>query len=392
MKVLHVAPYYEPSWSFGGIPRLISGLCSEQSKRGIEVTVLTTDVLDPSRRLDLPRHRYSRNIRIVTIPNLSHSLAHKQIFIPYITPKTQNYLTSIDIIHLHGYRNFLLQWAQYFAKKNGIPQIYTPNGCIEIHESRHRTKKLWDFCFPVPKNQNWIAVSQTEKSLMSKDFEIPMSNISVIPNGIEEQEFIEAQSYRRPDSPNTIKIGYMGQLSKRKGILDLIAAFRRLPSEQNGKTIELHIAGGDMGEYKAIESLISQSPPSKKRAITLHGILEGHNRLRFLQNVDIFVYPSQNEIFGIAVFEALMCGCSLIVGDDSGCGEWIKKVNAGILIPPKEPKKIEAAIRWSLDVKNQDTILIQKKNGIRFIKENLFYSSIAMKYIKEYQNICNSHV
>ena len=86
-------------------------------------------------------------------------------------------------------------------------------------------KKLWDFCFPVPKNQNWIAVSQTEKSLMSKDFEIPMSNISVIPNGIEEQEFIEAQSYQRPNSSNTIKIGYMGQLSKRKGILISLLLF-----------------------------------------------------------------------------------------------------------------------------------------------------------------------
>ena len=182
-------------------------------------------------------------------------MAHKQIFIPYITPKTQKYLTSIDIIHLHGYRNFL-QWLN-ICSKEGIPKIYTPNGCIEIHESRHRTKKLWDFCFPVPKNQNWIAVSQTEKSLMSKDFDIPMSNISIIPNGIEEQEFIEAQSYRRPNSSNTIKIGYMGQLSKRKGVLDLIAAFRRLPYEQNGKTIELHIAGGDMGEYQSIENLIS---------------------------------------------------------------------------------------------------------------------------------------
>ena len=391
MKVLHVAPYYEPSWSFGGIPRLISGLCSEQSKRGIEVTVLTTDVLHPTRRLDLPRHRYSKNVRIVTIPNLSHSLAHKQIFIPCITLQTPNYLTSVDIIHLHGYRNFLLQWAKFFAQRNGIPQIYTPNGCIKIHESRHTEKKLWDFCFPVSKNQNWIAVSQIEKSLMSKDFDIPLSNISVIPNGIEQQEFIEAQSYRCPNSSKTIKIGYMGQLSKRKGVLDLIDAFLCLPHEQNGKTIELHIAGGDMGEYQSIENLISKSSPSKKRAITLHGILEGRKRLHFLQDIDIFVYPSKNEIFGIAAFEALMCGCSVIVGDDSGCGEWIKKADAGILIPPKQPKKIEAAIRWSLDVKNQDTILIQKENGIRFIKENLFYSSIAMKYIKEYQNICNPH-
>ena len=184
----------------------------------------------------------------------------------------------------------------------------------------------------------------------------------------------------------------MGQLSKRKGILDLINAFLCLPHEQNGKTIELHIAGGDMGEYQSIQKAISQSSDSKQRSITLHGILEGNKRLQFLQKIDIFVYPSKNEIFGIAVFEALMCGCSVIVGDDSGCGEWIKKADAGILIPTRQPKKIEDAIRWSLDVKNQDTILMQKKNGVRFIKENLFYSSIATKYIKEYQNICNSHV
>ena len=114
--------------------------------------------------------------------------------------------------------------------------------------------------------------------------------------------------------------------------------------------------------------------------------------LQFLQSIDIFVYPSKNEIFGIAVFEALMCGCSVIVGDDSGCGEWIKKADAGILIPHGQPQKIETAIRWSLDIKNQDTILMQKENGVRFIKENLLYSSVAMKYIEEYKNICNSHV
>ena len=148
------------------------------------------------------------------------------------------------------------------------------------------------FLFSVPKIK-WIVVSQTEKSLMSKDFDIPMSNISIIPNGIEEQEFYRNTIVPTSNSSNTIKIGYMGQLSKRKGVLDLIAAFRRLPYEQDGKTIELHIAGGDMGEYQSIENLISQSPPSKKRAITLHGILEGHNRLRFLQDIDIFVYPSK---------------------------------------------------------------------------------------------------
>ena len=49
-----------------------------------------------------------------------------------------------------------------------------------------------------------------------------------------------------------------------------------------------------------------------------------------------------------------MCGCSVIVGDDSGCGEWIKKLMRDF-DSSQRTEKIEAAIRWSLDVKNQDT-------------------------------------
>ena len=84
-----------------------------------------------------------------------------------------------------------------------------------------------------------------------------------------------------------------------------------------------------------------------------------------------------------------MCGCSVIVGDDSGCGEWIKKANAGF-DSSQRTQKNRGCYPLVTRCKKSDTILIQKKNGIRFIKENLFYSLIAMKYIKEYQNICNS--
>ena len=96
--------------------------------------------------------------------------------------------------------------------------------------------------------------------------------------------------------------------------------------------------------------------------------------------------------FGIAVFEALVCNCSVIVGDDSGCWEWIQKAQAGISVPHGSPKKLEDAIRWSLNDENQDTIQKQKTKGIHFIKEHFLYSSLAMKYIEEYQKLCKRYV
>ena len=85
MKVLHVTPYYHPSWAFGGIPRLVKGLCVQQRTQCTRISVLTTDVLTPHRRLDLPKYRTTANEHILTLPNLSHRLAHRQFFSPQLT-------------------------------------------------------------------------------------------------------------------------------------------------------------------------------------------------------------------------------------------------------------------------------------------------------------------
>ena len=46
------------------------------------------------------------------------------------------------------------------------------------------------------------------------------------------------------------------------------------------------------------------------------------------------VYPSKNEIFGLAPFEGLLCGAPAVVSDDCGCGEPYSKAQAGLLLHP----------------------------------------------------------
>src|SRR5215813_4276513 len=51
MRILHVSPYGEAAWAYGGIPRVVGALSRGLARRGHDVTVCTTDVCDESSRL-----------------------------------------------------------------------------------------------------------------------------------------------------------------------------------------------------------------------------------------------------------------------------------------------------------------------------------------------------
>src|SRR5262249_2098194 len=50
-RILHVTPFYEKAWAYGGIPRVVASLAHGQAERGHDVTVCTTDAFESERRL-----------------------------------------------------------------------------------------------------------------------------------------------------------------------------------------------------------------------------------------------------------------------------------------------------------------------------------------------------
>src|SRR5205085_1289760 len=54
MRILHVTPFYEPAWAYGGMARSSAGLCRALARRGHEVTVATA-LLDPLSPLEESR-------------------------------------------------------------------------------------------------------------------------------------------------------------------------------------------------------------------------------------------------------------------------------------------------------------------------------------------------
>ena len=63
------------------------------------------------------------------------------------------------------------------------------------------------------------------------------------------------------------------------------------------------------------------------------GLLQGAERIELLADADLVVYPSEHEIFGLVPLEALLVGTPVVVSDDSGCGEVVRQVGGGLVVP-----------------------------------------------------------
>ena len=86
-----------------------------------------------------------------------------------------------------------------------------------------------------------------------------------------------------------------------------------------------------------------------ERARKFTGAIADRARLEALADADVVVYPSADEIFGLVPLEALLAGTPVIVADDSGCGEVIRAIDGGDVVPLGDVHALGARIAAALD-------------------------------------------
>src|SRR3954469_1101797 len=349
LRILHVVPYYEQAWAYGGIPRLATTMTRTLARRGHRVTVCTTDVRDARTRAwsGLPN---TDGVDVKMFPNVSNAIAyHFQFFTPL---RLRGYLrrsaASFDVAHLHACHNLPGVIAASELARAGVPYVVSPNGTARPLERRVRAKQLFALTAGrsmLPGAAQIVAVSRCEVNQLL-DMGFDRSSIVHIPNPIDDAEFDpppEGDAYRRrmalADTPVVL---FLGKLTPRKGVEDLVRACAAL----NDRRVTLIVAGNDMGAGRRILSLV-RTLGLDARVISA-GLLTGAARLDALSPADVVVYPSRDEIFGLVPLEALLAGTPVIVCNDSGCGEVISSIGGGFLFTPGDVPALTNAIETVL--------------------------------------------
>ena len=344
LRVLHVTPYGAEAWAYGGIPRLSHSIVKGLAARGHSVTICTTDACNGTGRLARPDggtvrsawppQRLHENIELRVFPNVSNRLAYAyQGFLPIGLDRYMRlHAASFDVAHLHACRNVPGAIAARRLRRARIPYVLAPNGTAPNIERRHTPKLLFDLVAGrsmLDSAARVLAVTDAERRQLA-DLGVVPERIRVVPNPVDVDEFAVPPvrgGFRRRLASHGPLVAFLGQLTPRKRVDMLVRACARLGRAD----VQLVVAGNDMGGEPSARAAAVETGMSDRTLFC--GLVEGRSRLELLADADVVVYPSEHEIFGLVPLEALLAGTPVVVSDDSGCGEVIRAIGGGLVVP-----------------------------------------------------------
>lgn len=132
----------------------------------------------------------------------------------------------------------------------------------------------------------------------------------------------------------------VGHIAWRKGQLVLAQAFAQLAARH--PEWKLQLAGHDGGDGIVNEIRSLENSAGLAGRISLLG--ERSDATELMRRAAIYVQPSYWEALGLALQEAMSCGCAVIGSRAGGIPELIEDRQTGLLVPPGDVAKLATAI------------------------------------------------
>lgn len=133
----------------------------------------------------------------------------------------------------------------------------------------------------------------------------------------------------------------LGRLAHEKGFDVLLRALPLIVAHHDVRLV-IH---GEGAERRYLQALIDTL------GLQAQACLMGNTSdpLSALSDADVFVFPSRHEGFGVALVEALACGCQVVASDcPHGPAEILRHGKLGQLVPPGDSAALAQAICRSL--------------------------------------------
>jgi glycosyltransferase involved in cell wall biosynthesis len=194
-----------------------------------------------------------------------------------------------------------------------------------------------------------IAVSEAVARNFAGRYKRLQKRVHVVFNGIECEKFYPDGNLRERTreefglSRQTFAVGIIGQLTPRKGQLELIRAFADVVPEVPNAV--LFIVGAPIfnrdDEYA---ELLRQTVKELNLTERVRFTGNRNDIPSVMQSLDLVVINSSVEPFGLVAAEAMACGTPLLAPITGGLPEIIQHDVNGMLVPPGDPHALAQSI------------------------------------------------
>jgi glycosyltransferase involved in cell wall biosynthesis len=185
-----------------------------------------------------------------------------------------------------------------------------------------------------------IAISQAVRRFLIEVERAPADKVEVIPYGLDADAFTRTAHpgfFRREiGAPDAQMVGFIGRLTRQKGIDVLLRAFAQVEKDHPAARLVL---AGDGPDRPALAAL-ARSLGLRRTAFL------GWRRdaADILADVDLLAIPSRWEGFGLVALEAMALGKPIVAARVSALPEIVVPEETGLLVSPEDPGALAAAI------------------------------------------------
>ena len=338
IKVLNIITRME----LGGPPILLIDILQRLNREHFECSILTGITID--RKYNMIGFARNKHIRVSTMPSLVRNVHPLKDIISLIKLFLFLKKEKYDVIHCHTSKGgFIGRLAAKLAGSKII--IYSPHG--DIFEG-YFCKLATDFFILLEK----FAARFTDKIINLTKREIERfleygigtrQQLKHIYNGIDIQYYEHAISsnLRKRDEFGLSKDDFIcatvGRLVPVKGHTYLIKAIHKVVKVIPEARF-LFVGDGE------IKSKLSEEIRSLDLQENIFLLGSRNDIATILSCIDIFLLPSLNEGFGMALIEAMAEKKPVIATNVGGIPEVVIDGETGILVPPKDPEAFSSAI------------------------------------------------
>lgn len=289
------------------------------------------------------------------------------LFIVFFSNKVDLFHLNAPLNKLSVIRDFLLLIVAKIFRKKTILHFHGGEFLIKVPKS----KMLFNFLkFYFKLGDKIITLSQYEKELVNKNYNIPLEKIVPLENCVIPLENIKKEKKEKA------RVIFLGRIVESKGINEIIISMKKLYDYR--KDFEFFLYGTGPLENKIIDELNTYMPDSFK----FKGIISGKEKDEAMIKSDIFILPSlHGEGLPIALLEAMNTENICIVTNDGSMATVIIDNKNGFIVKKGDSEDLFNKLNTSIDLILTENKTISKKAKDTILEK--YNSSIYSKKLKE---------
>jgi glycosyltransferase involved in cell wall biosynthesis len=246
-----------------------------------------------------------------------------------------------DLVHAHYWMSGLAVLTA--AEATGVPVVQTFHALGSVkrrHQGRADTSPDGRIAAErtVAQEVDRIIATCSDEVFELVRLGAPRHRIRVVPCGVDTEGFTpNGPALPRGDRPRLVSVG---RLVRRKGVDETIAALAQVPGT------ELVVAGGsgpDDPDRRRLAALAAEHRVEDR--VGFLGAMPRARMPELLRSADVVICVPWYEPFGMVPLEAMACARPVVASAVGGLTDTVVDGATGILVPPRSPSELAAAVR-----------------------------------------------